>query len=105
LPSLWSPQASQAEAGNIAAIALGTKTNLGVDIWALVESRVQRWHVAAEGCEELTLQEDVGVVLRQAIQDTLRAPSAYLDLELLDLAVDRLVPLSLSAFPPNKSLY
>ena len=94
MPSLWSSQASQAEAGNIAAIALGAKTNIGVDIWALVESRVQRWHVAAEGWEELTLQEDVGVVLRQAIQDTLRAPSAYLDLELLDLAVDRLVPLS-----------
>ncbi|KAN0123739.1 Non-repetitive/WGA-negative nucleoporin C-terminal domain containing protein [Russula decolorans] len=88
LPSLWSSQASQAEAGNIAAIALGAKTNLGVDIWALVDSRVQRWHVAADGWEELTLQEDVGVVLRQAIQDTLRAPSAYLDLELLDLAVD-----------------
>ena len=91
MPSLWSSQASQAEAGNIAAIALGAKTNLGVDIWALVESRVQRWHVAAEGWEELILQEDVGVVLRQAIQDTLRAPSTYLDLELLDLAVDRFV--------------
>ena len=94
MPSLWSSQASQAEPGNIAAIAVGAKTNLGIDIWALVESRVQRWHVAAEGWEELTLQEDVGMVLRQAIQDTLRAPAAYLDLELLDLAVDRLVPLS-----------
>ena len=94
LPSIWSSQPSQAEAGNIAAIALGAKTNLGIDIWALVESRVQRWHVAAEGWEELTLQEDVGVVLRHAIHDTLRAPSTYLDLELLDLAVDRLVPLS-----------
>ena len=99
MPSLWSSQASQTESGNIAAIALGAKTNIGVDIWALVESRVQRWHVAADGWEELTLQEDIGVVLRQAIQDTLRAPSAYLDLELLDLAVDMLVPLSLSAFP------
>ncbi|KAF8478553.1 Non-repetitive/WGA-negative nucleoporin C-terminal-domain-containing protein [Russula ochroleuca] len=88
LPSIWSSQTSQAEAGNIAAIAIGAKTNLGVDIWALVESRVQRWHVAAEGWEELTLQEDVGVVLRTAIQDTLRAPAMYLDLELLDLAVD-----------------
>ena len=106
MPSLWSSQPSQAEAGNIAAIALGAKTNLGVDIWALVESRVQRWQVAAEGWEELTLQEDIGTVLRQAIQDTLRAPSAYLDLELLDLAVDRLVPFfSLSTPPPSKSLY
>ena len=65
-------------------------------MWALVDSRVQRWHVAAEGWEELTLQEDVGVVLRQAIQKTLRAPSTYLDIELLDLAVDRLVPLIIS---------
>lgn len=105
LPSIWSSQTSQAEAGNIAAIALGAKTNLGVDIWALVESRVQRWQVAAEGWEELTLQEDVGVVLRTAIQDTLRAPSTYLDLELLDLAVDRLVPLfSSSTFSTNVSL-
>jgi nuclear pore complex protein Nup133 len=97
LPSIWSSQAPQAEAGNIAAIALGAKTNLGTDIWALVESRIQKWNVAAEGWEELTLQEDVGVVLRHAIQDTLRAPSTYLDLELLDLAVDRLVPLSSSS--------
>ncbi|KAI0302174.1 Non-repetitive/WGA-negative nucleoporin C-terminal-domain-containing protein [Russula brevipes] len=88
LPSIWSSQAPQAEAGNIAAIALGAKTNLGTDIWALVESRIQKWNVAAEGWEELTLQEDVGVVLRHAIQDTLRVPPAYLDLELLDLAVD-----------------
>jgi nuclear pore complex protein Nup133 len=91
LPSLWSSPTSQAEAGNIAAIALGAKTNLGTDIWALIESRVQKWNIAAEGFEELTSQEDIGVVLRQAIQDTLSAPSTYLDLELLDLAVDRLV--------------
>lgn len=76
------------------AIALGAKTNLGIDIWALNESRVQKWSVVAEGWEEFTLQEDVGVVLRNAIQGTLRAPSTYLDLELLDLAVDRLVFLS-----------
>ncbi|KAI9509614.1 Non-repetitive/WGA-negative nucleoporin C-terminal-domain-containing protein [Russula earlei] len=88
LPSLWSSPASQTETGNIAAIALGAKTNLGIDIWALVESRVQKWNVATEGWEELILQEDAGVVLCNAIQDTLRAPSTYLDLELLDLAVD-----------------
>ena len=100
LPSLWSSPTSQAEAGNIAAIALGAKTNFGTDIWALVESRVQKWNVAAEGFEELTLQDDIGVVLRQAIQDTLPPPSTYLDLELLDLAVDRLVSLfASSTFP------
>jgi len=92
LPSLWSSPASQAEPGNISAIALGAKTNLGTDVWALVESRVQKWNVATEGWEEFILQEDIGVVLRNAIQDTLRDPSVYLDLELLDLAVDRLVP-------------
>jgi hypothetical protein len=102
LPSLWSSPTSQVEAGNIAAIALGAKTNLGTDIWALIDSRVQKWNVAAEGFEELTLQEDIGVVLRHAIQDTLHAPSAYLDLELLDLAVDRLVSRFISSrFPTS----
>jgi hypothetical protein len=103
LPSLWSSPTSQVEAGNIAAIALGAKTNLGTDIWALIDSRVQKWNVAAESFEELTLQEDIGVVLRHAIQETLHAPSAYLDLELLDLAVDRLVSrFTSSTFPTTK---
>jgi nuclear pore complex protein Nup133 len=93
LPSLWSSPTSQAEAGNIAAIALGAKTNRGTEIWALVESRVQKWNVTAEGWEEFVLQEDIVAILRPTIQNTLRAPSDYLDLELLDLAVDR------SAFP------
>jgi len=105
LPSLWSSPTSQAEGGNIAAIALGAKTNLGTDIWALVESRVQKWNVAAEGFEELTLQEDISVVLRNTIQDTLHAPSTltYLDLELLDLAVDRLVSPHYQRFRPLNS--
>ncbi|KAH9981165.1 Non-repetitive/WGA-negative nucleoporin C-terminal-domain-containing protein [Lactifluus volemus] len=88
LPSLWSSPTSQAEAGNIAAIALGAKTNLGTEIWALVESRVQKWNVAVEGWEEFMLQEDIAAALLPPIQNTLRAPSDYLDLELLDLAVD-----------------
>ena len=105
LPSLWSSPTSQAEGGNIAAIALGAKTNLGTDIWALVDSRVQRWNVAAEGFEELTLQEDISVVLRNAIQDTIHGPSilTYLDLELLDLAVDRLVSPHYQCFRPLNS--
>ncbi|KAH9043103.1 hypothetical protein EDB85DRAFT_1855669 [Lactarius pseudohatsudake] len=88
LPSLWSSPTSQVEVGNIAAVALGTKSNLGTDIWALVESRVQRWNIAAEGWEEFALQEDIATVIQPAIQSTLRSPSKYLDLELLDLAVD-----------------
>jgi nuclear pore complex protein Nup133 len=89
LPSLWSSPTSQAAAGNIAAIALGAKTNLGTEIWALVEPRVQKWNVAVEGWEEFILQEDIAAALLPPIQNTLRAPSDYLDLELLDLAVDR----------------
>ncbi|KAI0306443.1 Non-repetitive/WGA-negative nucleoporin C-terminal-domain-containing protein [Multifurca ochricompacta] len=88
LPSLWSSSALQAEAGNITATAIGTKTNLGTDIWTLVESRVQKWNISAEGWEELALQEDIATVVRPAIQNTLRSPSKYLDLELLDVAVD-----------------
>ncbi|KAH9079551.1 Non-repetitive/WGA-negative nucleoporin C-terminal-domain-containing protein [Lactarius deliciosus] len=79
---------SRPPVGNIAAVALGTKSNLGTDIWALVESRVQRWNIAAEGWEEFALQEDIAAVIQPAIQTTLRSPSKYLDLELLDLAVD-----------------
>jgi len=93
LPSLWSSPASQVDVGNITAVALGSKSNLGMDIWALVESRVQRWNIAAEGWEELTLQEDIAAVIQLAIQNTLRSQSKYLDLELLDLTVDRLGPL------------
>ena len=89
LPSLWSSSTTQVEAGNIAAVALGTKSNLGTDIWALVESRVQRWNVAAEGWEEFVSQEDIAAAIQPAIQNTLRAPPKYLDLELLDLVVDR----------------
>jgi nuclear pore complex protein Nup133 len=88
LPSLWSSPTSQVEPGNIAAVALGTKSNLGTDIWALVESRVQRWNVAAEGWEEFASQEDISAAIQPAIQNTLRSPPKYLDLELLDLAVD-----------------
>lgn len=89
LPSLWSSPTTHVEAGNIAAVALGTKSNLGTDIWALVESRVQRWNVAAEGWEEFVSQEDIAAAIQPAIQNTLRAPPKYLDLELLDLVVDR----------------
>ena len=96
LPSLWSSPTSQVEVGNIASVALGTKSNLGTDIWALVESRVQRWNVAAEGWEEFTLQEDIAAVIQPAIQNTLRSPPKYLDLELLDLAIDRLGHVSIS---------
>lgn len=96
LPSLWSSPTSQVEAGNIAAVVLGTKSNLGTDIWALVESRVQRWNVAGEGWEEFALQEDISAVIQPAIQSTLRSPPKYLDLELLDLAVDRLGPVFIS---------
>lgn len=91
LPSLWSSPTTQVEAGNIAAVALGTKSNLGTDIWALVESRVQRWNIAAEGWEEFVSQEDIAAAIQPAIQNTLRAPPKYLDLELLDLVVDRLI--------------
>ncbi|KAI0273769.1 Non-repetitive/WGA-negative nucleoporin C-terminal-domain-containing protein [Gloeopeniophorella convolvens] len=88
LPSLWSTPGMQPESGNIAAVALGAKTNTGSDIWALVDSRIQKWNIAAEGWEEIVLQEDIAAVVRPAIQSTIRPQSGYLDLELLDLGVD-----------------
>lgn len=89
------------EPGNIAAVALGTKSNLGTDIWALVESRVQKWNVAAEGWEEFVSQEDIAAAIQPAIQNTLRSPPKYLDLELLDLAVDRLDSVFISLTDPT----
>ncbi|KAI0054126.1 hypothetical protein FA95DRAFT_1530133 [Auriscalpium vulgare] len=90
LPSLWSNPIMPPESGNITAIALGSKNTLGTDVWALVDSRLQKWTVATEGWEEIVLEDDIASIIQPAIQQTLRdaAAAAYLDLELIDLAVD-----------------
>ncbi|KAI0065375.1 hypothetical protein BV25DRAFT_1880143 [Artomyces pyxidatus] len=91
LPSLWSSPILHSSTGNITAIALGPKTALGTDVWALVDSHIQKWNIAAEGWEEIVLEQDIVSIIRPAIQDSLRdasAADAYMDLELIDMAVE-----------------
>ncbi|KAA1471121.1 hypothetical protein DENSPDRAFT_837049 [Dentipellis sp. KUC8613] len=91
LPSLWSSQILQPEAGNITAIALGEQNSIGRDIWALVDSRLQKWNLASEGWEEITQEEEVAAIILPSIRESINPipdESAYLDLELLDIAVE-----------------
>ncbi|KAG9226276.1 hypothetical protein CCMSSC00406_0003155 [Pleurotus cornucopiae] len=83
-----------AEPGNINAVALGSKHATGVqDIWALVDTRVQKWEMNPGGWEEP--QEDIEVAptvlsaLRSEFGDAVEADDAKLDLELVDMAVDK----------------
>ncbi|TFY77168.1 hypothetical protein EWM64_g6840, partial [Hericium alpestre] len=90
LPSLWSSQILQPESGNITAIALGEHNSVGRDLWALVDSRIQKWNLANEGWEEIVQEEDVASVILPAIKEMLPNvdQNTYLDLELLDVAVE-----------------
>lgn len=93
LPSLWSSAPSlQPEIGNISAVALGETKATGKEIWALVDTRVQKWNMSVEGWEEVMLDVDVGGLLRGAIRgnfDSAPEDNIELDLELVDIAVER----------------
>ncbi|TFY72665.1 hypothetical protein EVG20_g323 [Dentipellis fragilis] len=91
LPSLWSSQILQPEAGNITAIALGEQNSVGRDLWALVDSRLQKWNLATEGWEEIAQEEEIAAIILPSIRGSLNPvpdENAYLDLELLDIAVE-----------------
>ncbi|EGO21494.1 hypothetical protein SERLADRAFT_451525, partial [Serpula lacrymans var. lacrymans S7.9] len=95
LPNLWStaPPSIQSESGNISAIALGESNSLGKEIWSLVDTRIQKWNMSIEGWEEILLDEELAGIIRPAIRrafSSAPADNSTLDLELLDLAVERL---------------
>ncbi|KAF5373775.1 hypothetical protein D9758_000587 [Tetrapyrgos nigripes] len=119
IPSIFSQSASTsttsqvtAEPGNVSALALGAKSAEGSrEIWALVDSRIQRWDMRLEGWEEVMLDEDVADVVRASIRrtfgDSVENDDAKMDLELLDLAIDganKLVILVSYAGPEETSL-
>lgn len=85
------------ESGNINAIALREHSGAipsGRDVWALIDYRIQRWTMSAEGWEELELDEDIAALVRPALRgklDNTPKSDAELDLELLDLKLLRLV--------------
>jgi nuclear pore complex protein Nup133 len=98
LPSIFSSTSSTAHttkfhSQNISALALGAETPTGGrEVWALVDTRVQRWDMKSEGWEDLSLDADVSVIIASAIREsfgtTVDQDDKQVDLELVDLAVD-----------------
>ncbi|KAJ7940617.1 Non-repetitive/WGA-negative nucleoporin C-terminal-domain-containing protein [Mycena leptocephala] len=81
------------EIGNISSIALGGQTPTGgKELWALVDTRVQRWEMKSEGWEEPLLDEEIAGVARSALRtafgESVEQDNARLDLELVDIAID-----------------
>ena len=84
--------------GTINAVAVTgithTRDASGMDVWALVDSRIQRWEVSVEGWEALKMDEDVAEhVIGPEIHFRFGGGRSVteLDLELLDLKVVRYV--------------
>lgn len=78
--------------GYVSSIALGANTITGgKEVWALINTRIQKWDVKAEGWEEPLFDEDVADIilplLRTTLQNTI-SEDMNLDLELLDLSID-----------------
>ncbi|KAF7967089.1 hypothetical protein HWV62_35891 [Athelia sp. TMB] len=92
LPSLWSSSPStQPAPGNISAIALGEEDTTGKEVWALVDTRVQKWNMSTEGWEEILMDVEIAELVRNALRETFEGISAddsELDLELVDIAVE-----------------
>ncbi|KAF5381087.1 hypothetical protein D9615_003993 [Tricholomella constricta] len=97
LPSIFSsgstPSVAAGLSKNVSALAFGAKTPTGgKEVWALVDTRLQRWSMSPEGWEELLLEGDVSAILSSAIRKTFGArvddDDKQVDLELLDVAVD-----------------
>jgi nuclear pore complex protein Nup133 len=98
LPSIFSSSPSTTRpitfhSKNINALALGAETLTGGrEVWALVDTRVQRWDMKTEGWEDLLLDEDLSVIIGSAIRESfgtsVHEDDKQVDLELVDLAVD-----------------
>jgi nuclear pore complex protein Nup133 len=89
IPGLWSSSVGVVpHPGNVNAVALSPSTS---DLWALVDTRVQKFSMSAEGWEEIIMDEDLAGIVRPAIREKFNsAPDddRSMDLELLDLTVE-----------------
>lgn len=75
-------------------MALGAESTPGKDIWTLIDTRIQRWNMSTEGWEEVGLDHELGDVIRPALRNAFSSASeddSALDLELLDLEIERFV--------------
>lgn len=64
----------------------------GRDVWALVDSRVQRWKMKTEGWEDALMDVDVLDAIRSKMRDILGhsipQDDSALDLELVDMSTE-----------------
>lgn len=74
-------------------MALGETTPAGgKEVWALIDTRVQKWSMSVEGWEEVVLDVEVAGLLRRGVRDVFEGvprDDSELDLELVDIAVER----------------
>lgn len=103
LPSLWSSSPGvQPAPGNISAVALGGEDASGKEVWALVDTRVQMWNMSTEGWEESLMDEEIAELVRDSLRETFEGISnddSELDLELVDIALERYLFILRSAIP------
>jgi nuclear pore complex protein Nup133 len=87
IPGLWSsPSGVIPQSGNANAVAIGEPS----EVWALVDTRLQKWTMSLEGWEEVIFDEDLAGIVAPAVRDAFyTVPEDSLDLELLDLAIER----------------
>ncbi|KAG6866953.1 hypothetical protein C0991_003869 [Blastosporella zonata] len=97
LPSFFSssttPNIVYGHSRNISAIALGAKTGAGGrEVWAVVDTRLQRWSMSPEGWEQLLMEGDLLGILSAAVRkefgSRVDVDDQKVDLEIVDLAVD-----------------
>lgn len=66
--------------------------NGGKEVWALIDTRIQKWNMSPEGWEEVLLDVEIAGLLRTAVREAFEsapAEDSELDLELVDIAVER----------------
>ncbi|KAF9464745.1 hypothetical protein BDZ94DRAFT_1161306 [Collybia nuda] len=98
LPSIFSsstsvPTVSTTHSRNVNAVALGPQTSTGGrEVWALVDTHVQKWDMKSEGWEELIIDENLSSILISTLRDSfgrsVSGDDKHIDLELLDLAIN-----------------
>lgn len=98
IPSIFSSSASASSVAaghsrNVNAIALGSLASVGgKEVWALVDTHIQKWDMKTEGWEELLLDVNISSILTSALRDhfgaSISKDDKHVDLELLDLAIN-----------------